>query len=132
MESALKKDDKNDYIIDESAFAAQVGTIKHACRILCIGGEKLTGLETGMQMKRTSKEGRKDWNDFVAVVGKAGKNYQKGPEFERLPTLGKRRFIPNKYFTANMKVDAIQKIFDHHAKKCKNKSCKDPNCRHWK
>ena len=130
-ESALKKDDKNDYIIVESAFAAQVGTIKHACHIMGIGRQQLNGLKPGDQELRTSKEGRKDWNDFVAVVGKAGKNYQKGPKFESLPASGKRRFIPNKYFNADMLVGDIQKIFDHHAEKC-NELCTDPNCKHWK
>jgi len=46
LESALKKDDKNDYIIVESAFAAQVGTIKHACRILGIGGGTIEWIKT--------------------------------------------------------------------------------------
>lgn len=91
----------------------------------------MNGLKPGDQELRTSKEGRKDWNDFVAVVGKAGKNYQKGPKFESLPTKGKRRFIPNKYFNADMLVGDIQKIFDHHAEKC-NELCTDPNCKHWK
>ena len=53
------------------------------------GGERLNGLKPGDQELRTSKEGRKDWNDFVAVVGKAGKNYQKGPKFESYQPRGR-------------------------------------------
>jgi len=138
LESALNKNASNDYIIDESAFAAQVGTQNHACRIMGTGTDKLSGIKPGMQLKITAveeKRGRKVTygNDFVAVGGKAGKNYQnlKGPEFESLPAIGKERFIPHDYWGNSMSNDDIKKIFDHHADNC-NESCTDPNCKHWK
>ena len=53
-ESKLSKNAKDEYIINESAFAAQVGSSTHAARILCIEKGGLCNLKPGVAEERTA------------------------------------------------------------------------------